>query len=54
MRSAHSGYEIVPLRRSGRATSLQVASQPAAPRAGRSLVIRLSGARFAARLRVRA
>jgi hypothetical protein len=60
LRSARSGYEVVPVRtpRGAAATSLQVASQPAAPRAGRSLVVRVArghvaGARFAARLRVR-
>ncbi len=40
-------------RRRERGTSVQVASQSSAPRAGRSLVVRLSGARFTARLRVR-
>jgi hypothetical protein len=60
MRSAHSGYEVVPVGhpRGAVAGSLQVASQSSAPRAGRSLVVRVArgrigGARFAARLRVR-
>jgi hypothetical protein len=52
LHSARSGYEVVPIG-GGSATSVQVASQSSAPRAGRSLVIRLTGSRFAARLRVR-
>ena len=57
LRSARSGYEVVPVGhpRGAVASSVQVASQSAAPRAGRSLVIRvargrIAGARFAARL----
>ncbi len=60
LHSARSGYEVVPVGhpRGAVASSVQVASQSAAPRAGRSLVIRvargrIAGARFAARLRVR-
>ena len=53
LRSAHSGYQVVPVAGGGAATSLQIASQSSAPRAGRSLVVRLRGARFAARLTVR-
>ena len=53
LRSARSGYEVVPVAGGGEATSLQVASQSSAPRADRSLVVRLSDTRFAARIRVR-
>ena len=52
LHSEHSGYEVVPVG-GVTATSVQVTSQSSAPRAGRSLVIRLRGARLAARLRVR-
>ncbi len=52
LHSEHSGYEVVPVG-GATATSVQVTSQSSAPRAGRSLVIRLRGARLAARLRVR-
>jgi hypothetical protein len=59
LRSARSGYQVVPVGhpRGSVATSLQVHSQSAAPRAGRSLVIRVArgrvaGARFAARVSV--
>jgi hypothetical protein len=60
LHSARSGYEVVPVGhpRGAVASSVQVASQSAAPRAGRSLVIRvargrIAGARFGARVRVR-
>ena len=60
LRSARSGYQVVPVGhpRGAVASSVQVASQSAAPRAGRSLVVRIArgriaGARFAARLTVR-
>ena len=60
LHSTRSGYQVVPVRRphGAVATSVQVAAQSSAPRAGRSLVIQVarghvSGARFAARVAVR-
>jgi hypothetical protein len=59
VRSQRSGYRVVPARAPAGAvaTSMAVRSQWAAPRAGRSLVVRIArgrtgGARFAARLTV--
>ena len=60
LRSSRSGYTVLPLRRprGAIATAIQVRAQSSAPRAGRSLVIRVArgrvaGARFAARIAVR-
>ena len=49
LHSARSGYEVVPVGhpRGAVASSVQVASQSAAPRAGRSLVIRVARGRIA-------